>query len=454
MTVKEPGRYTQLDSPAQTLFAADSLVIYRQLLQDEVLTDLRSLLMLLALGDSSAEQLNAAGLYCSVCSKLFNAGMGLKEYISNKLIHSENCFSRAAGINGAACLDGALKVSVRHDFEALHKIASLKPELLKGWISGVSGSESGLPEAVKSLPEWPDKRLKLDAVISDSIHTLFMESGDWGGLAERLAGYHFQHGSGIFSEYMAFVWKHGGNGGGCLEGVESPDPVSFAELVSYEMERSMVIENTEQFLAGHPANNILLYGTKGTGKSATVKALLNEYGSRGLRMIEVPKKHLADFPEIIRQLSGRGQKFILFIDDLAFEDNEENYTAIKAALEGGLERKPDNVLVYATSNRSHLIKERFSDRAGFVSGEPDDEVHAADTMQEKLSLSDRFGITVVFTPPDKKKYLDIVDGIAEKRGLGVDKEYLHREALKWELRFNGRSPRTARQFVDWLEGTL
>ncbi len=452
MTLKEPVKYIELNGPAETLFAVDSPVIYRQLLQDEVLTELRSLLKLLALDNGSADPFNAAGLYCSVCSKLFNAGMGLREYVLNKLMHSENCFSRAAGINGAACLDGALKASVRHDLEALYKIASLKPELLKGWMSGLFGSVSGMPEAVKSLPEWPDKRMKLDAGISDSICTLFMESGDWGGLAEKLAEYHFQHGSGIFSEYMAFVWKH--DSGGYLEGVVSPDPVSFTDFVSYEMERSAVVENTEQFLGGHPANNILLYGTKGTGKSATVKALLNEYGNRGLRMIEVPKKHLSDFPEIIRQLSGRGQKFILFIDDLAFEDNEENYTAIKAALEGGLERKPDNVLVYATSNRSHLIKERFSDRAGFVSGDSDDEVHAADTMQEKLSLSDRFGITVVFTPPDKKKYLDIVDGIAERRGLEVDKEYLHREALKWELRFNGRSPRTARQFVDWLEGTL
>lgn len=452
MTVQEPGTYTRLDTLAETLFAADSLIIYRQLLQDEVLTELRSLLKLV-FNNRSADPFSAAGLYCSVCSRLYSAGMGLKEYVLKKLLHSENCFSHAAGVNGADCLDNALKASVRHDLEALYTIASLEPELLKGWISGETGSEGRLAESFKSLPGWPDKRMRIDAGFADSILALFMESGNWGGLAEKLAEYHFQHGSGIFSEYKAFVWKHDGSGG-YLEGVESPDPVTFAELVSYEVERSAVIENTEQFLSGHPANNVLLYGTKGTGKSATVKALLNEYCSRGLRMIEVPKKLLADFPDIIRQLSGRGQKFILFIDDLAFEDNEENYTAIKAALEGGLERKPDNVLVYATSNRSHLIKERFSDRAGFASGDPDDEVHAADTMQEKLSLSDRFGITVVFTPPDKNRYLDIVDGIAERRGLDVDKEYLHREALKWELRFNGRSPRTARQFVDWLEGTL
>jgi predicted AAA+ superfamily ATPase len=311
MTVKEPGTYTRLDALAETLFAADSLVIYRQLLQDEVLTELRSLLKLV-FDNRSANPFDAAGLYCSVCSKLYSAGMGLKEYVLNKLLHSENCFSRAAGVNGTGCLDGALKTSVRRDLEALHTIASLEPELLKGWISGVTGYEGRLAEAVKSLPGWPDKRMKLAAGSPDSIRAMFMESDNWDGLAEKLAEYHFQHGSGIFSEYRAFVWKHGGSGG-YLEGVESPDPVTFAELVSYEIERSAVIENTEQFLGGHPANNILLYGTKGTGKSATVKALLNEYSTRGLRMIEVPKKLLADFPEIIRQLSGRGQKFILFI---------------------------------------------------------------------------------------------------------------------------------------------
>jgi uncharacterized protein len=224
------------------------------------------------------------------------------------------------------------------------------------------------------------------------------------------------------------------------------------DLVSYDLERSEVINNTLQFLKGFPANNILLYGDRGTGKSSTVKAILNEYYNQGLRLIEVSKSHLIDFPEIIADLKERKQKFIIFVDDLSFDDNEQNHNSLKAVLEGGIESKPSNVLIYATSNRRHLIKEKFSDRVGFQSGNADDEVRSADTMQEKLSLSDRFGITVVFSSPNKDKYLEIVEGLAIKRGLAFDKESLKKEALKWELWYNGRSPRTARQFIDWLEG--
>ncbi|MGB9793080.1 MAG: ATP-binding protein, partial [Thermacetogeniaceae bacterium] len=221
-----------------------------------------------------------------------------------------------------------------------------------------------------------------------------------------------------------------------------------------EAERAEVIENTIHFLSGFPANNVLLYGDRGTGKSSTVKALLNEFHERGLRLVELPKEYLSDFPEVLRKLKGRCLKFIIFIDDLAFEDSAESYTALKAVLEGGLESRPSNVVVYATSNRRHLIKEKFSDRGGLHYGSPDDEVRAHDTIQEKLSLADRFGITVIFPSPDKEQYLKIVEGIAAKRGLNIEKEQLHEEALRWEKRNNGRSPRTARQFVDWLEGHL
>jgi predicted AAA+ superfamily ATPase len=223
--------------------------------------------------------------------------------------------------------------------------------------------------------------------------------------------------------------------------------------MGYEAERARVIENTLQFLKGFPANNALFYGDRGTGKSSTVKALLNEYYSQGLRMIEVPKTYLTDFPLIISLLKNRPEKFIIFVDDLAFEESGENYNALKAVLEGGLENRPNNVLIYATSNRRHLVKESFKDRAGLQSNNQDDEVRAADNIQEKLSLSDRFGITVTFAAPSQNKYLQIVEGIAEKRNLKFDKEKLYQEALKWQMRYNGRSPRTAKQFIDWVEGS-
>jgi predicted AAA+ superfamily ATPase len=205
-------------------------------------------------------------------------------------------------------------------------------------------------------------------------------------------------------------------------------------------------------LKGFPTNNVLLYGDRGTGKSSTVKAILNEYHTQGLRMLEVPKAYLADFPLIIRHLKNRTQKFIIFVDDLVFGDNEETYTSLKAVLEGGLESKTPNILIYATSNRRHLIKEYFSERAGLQSSNHDEEVHAGDSMQEKLSLADRFGISVVFSSPNQNRYLKIVKGIAARRNLDIDQERLHREALQWALWYNGRSARTARQFVDWIEG--
>ncbi len=461
-------------------FAASALVVYRALKHDGLVAELCR--MLEHLGAECPDMFSILDLYGSVGNRLFTAGTGLKGYIIDKLLHTDNPFSRAAEAAGEECLTGAMSAGVESDLAQLQIVASVRSEWIRDCIQQLCKEDKALHEAVMNLPLWEEydkPQLQHDngkvkgeygnyisaagpgtGVTStgpkdeiagdvDRITEMLQNSGSWSKCARELAGFHKRCGSGIFSRYRAFVWKDG-----CFVGVESPDPVRFSDLISYELEREDVIQNTLHFLDGRPANNILLYGDRGTGKSTTVKALINEYHGRGLRMIEVPKGQLADFPLIIRQLAGRGLKFILFIDDLAFEDNEENYTALKAALEGSLESRPSNVLIYATSNRKHLIKEKFSDRAGLFSSNADDEVRAADTMQEKLSLSDRFGMTIVFSSPDKRRYLEIVEGIAQKRGLDVDREYIQREAMKWELQYNGRSPRTARQFVDWLEGQL
>jgi predicted AAA+ superfamily ATPase len=205
--------------------------------------------------------------------------------------------------------------------------------------------------------------------------------------------------------------------------------------------------------AGGAANNILLYGDRGTGKSATVKAICNEFAPQGLRLVEMRKEALRQLPKIMEWLSCRALRFILFIDDLSFEPGDAGFTLLKALLEGGIEAKPENVIVYATSNRRHLIKENMADRPA-SSGE----VRAFDTMQEQLSLADRFGLTVIFTAPAQDDYLKIARFIAEKNGIlpaSPSQEALREfngNALKWERWFNGRSPRTARQFVDWLAG--
>jgi len=444
----------------QVWFAMESLVIYRELLQDPVLAELRFLLE--HLNSDKPDVMRAVASYSSLCHMLFKSGAGLKSYIVEKILYTENTFSREAETMGAECLTEPVEAAVKADLKRLQTIAGIKSETIKTLIIDLCETDGWQAEEVAGLPAFPGNSpecnlpSKINSIDSHSsdIHLHILQSTCWADCAVELAKYHHRRGSGVFSQYRAFVWRRMEDGRGYFDGVKSPDPITFSQLISYELERESVIENTMHFLEGYPANNILLYGDRGTGKSSTVKALVNEFHEKGLRIIEVPRAYLTDFPAIIGQLAGRNLKFILFIDDLAFEDNEENYTVLKAVLEGGLETRPSNVLIYATSNRKHLIKERFSDRTGLVSGNADDEVRAADTIQEKLSLSDRFGMTVVFSSPDQRKYLQIVDGIVESRGIRADKEFVHREALKWEMRFNGRSPRTARQFVDWLEGYI
>jgi uncharacterized protein len=215
--------------------------------------------------------------------------------------------------------------------------------------------------------------------------------------------------------------------------------------------RGPLLRNTERFLAGLPAHHVLLYGPPGTGKSSTVKAVLNEYADRGLRLVEVAKEDLGALPRVLENLRGRGPRFVLFVDDLSFEEHEVEYKSLKALLEGSVEEPPENVRVYATSNRRNLIRERFSDRD---EGGANDDVHARDTMQEKLSLSARFGLRVTFPAPDQQRYLEIITGLARRRGIKIPDEQLEEQAMLWDRWHAGRSGRTARQFVDELEAEL
>ena len=271
---------------------------------------------------------------------------------------------------------------------------------------------------------------------------------DWGALTEEIAAYFAAHGAGLFGRARAFRWVPA-PGGGRLEAVADPDPVRLDDLICYEVERQSVLENTRHFVAGLPANNVLLYGDRGTGKSSTVKALFNEFSSLGLRLIEVAKGDLGDYLRILPLLRGRRERFILFVDDLSFEEHETQYKALKAALEGSLEARPDNVVLYATSNRRRLVRERFSDRTG---PGVDDDVHVEETTQEKLSLADRFGIHAPFLVPDQDRYLVIAETLAARAGVALRPQEVRRRALLWSQWHNGRSCRTARQFVDALRG--
>jgi predicted AAA+ superfamily ATPase len=254
--------------------------------------------------------------------------------------------------------------------------------------------------------------------------------------ASALAEYYAREACGIFAGYAAFRWERG------LVGVERPDEVSFDDLIGYERQKAQIIENTEFFLSGKPYNNMLLYGDRGTGKSSSVKALLNMFGPRGLRLVALPKADIDALPVLTDVLAPRGCKFIVFIDDLSFEENETGYKSFKSALEGGVRSQPGNVLVCVTSNRRNIIKEVWRER------EDKDEINLNDALQEKRSLADRFGLTVTFSAPDKSEYLDIVRGLALREGLTTGEDALVSLALQWEIRHSGRSGRVARQFIN------
>jgi predicted AAA+ superfamily ATPase len=271
----------------------------------------------------------------------------------------------------------------------------------------------------------------------------FAETDAWDELAEPLAADIRAHGAGPMGRYGAFRWADGQ-----LIGIADPDPVRLEELVGNEDAKATITRNTEQLLQGLPANNLLLYGDRGTGKSSTVKALLQRYRADGLRLVEVARGDIGNLAAVMRAVRDQAQRFIIFLDDLSFEDAEVAYKSFKATLEGSLERRPTNVAVYATSNRKHLIRER----ARHVGG--GDELHPRDTVEETASLSDRFGMTVIFTSPDQAQYLAIVAQIASQRRIQMPAEELRRLALQWTMWHNGRSGRTARQFIDDLSGKL
>ena len=259
-----------------------------------------------------------------------------------------------------------------------------------------------------------------------------------------------QYGVGLIGLNKAFRIKSGTNGVELIP-IYNTDKVMLADLVGYESQKAQLRGNTEAFLAGRSANNALLYGDAGTGKSSSVKALINEYYDQGLRMIEIYKHQFKDLSAVIAMVKNRNYRFIIFIDDLSFEENEVEYKFLKAVIEGGVETKPDNVLLYATSNRRNLIRETWKDRGDM---EHDNDVHRSDTLEEKLSLSARFGTRIQYSVPNHNQFKDIVLELAQREGLKVPKDVLLAEANKWELRHGGVSGRTAQQFINYMSGSF
>jgi predicted AAA+ superfamily ATPase len=264
-------------------------------------------------------------------------------------------------------------------------------------------------------------------------------------LEERLSS--FEPDPELFAKFIAFRWRRHGSEG-YLEGVAHPDLPDHADLLGIERALSCLRQNTRQFLHSLPANNILLWGERGGGKSSAVKSLLKEFGGQGLRLVEVQKEDLFQLPAIAACLREQSFRFILFCDDLSFDENETGYRELKALLEGGIEARPENVLVYATSNRRHLLPERFQENTGEA------EIHPEEAVAEKLSLSDRFGIALGFYPMGQETYLAIVRHLGQRRQLQFSPVKLEAEALRWALARGARSGRVARQFIDDLNGRL
>jgi predicted AAA+ superfamily ATPase len=382
-------------------------------------------------------------------------GDAWQNHLLDRLLETETPFSRKAQRTGSSGLGASLLAQVRRDLGALQALFSLDARRLARAVAhdaDPASKDGGVAwDAFEPLPAGASSQASAQTPAARALKERLAGASDWTPFAEDLADHFARVGAGPFSRYRAFRWvREDDHGHGQLVGVASPDPIRLEQLVGYERERELVVQNTEQFLAGYPANSVLLYGDRGTGKSSTVKALLNEHAERGLRLVEVARDDLADFPSIIQLLRERPERFILFIDDLSFDEHERDYRGLKAVLEGSIEARPQNVVLYATSNRRHLVQERWTDRESTLSAE----IHGQDTMQEKLSLSDRFGIRVIFPAPDQRRYLAVVESLARQRGLTLEAETLRRRALQWAEWHNGRSGRTARQFVDHLEGEL
>ncbi len=401
---------------------AASLLLYQQVLQQDVGAAYLVLLRALRVGESVA-CLEAYGYWFRAIAA---TGQSWPAYLAQQIIWDDNPFSQQAQRCDFAELSPALIAAAESDLQALQALAACGGEQLAAWVQAAAD-----PPA--QLATWrADSQLPAP----------FAGVEPWGEAVAELAACYRQQGSGLVARYRALRWQAGE-----LVGIAHPDPIEWAEIVGYAEQKAVLLQNTEALLDGLPALHVLLYGSRGSGKSSLVKALLNRLGDRGLRLVEVSKAQLYNLPAIVEALRDLPQKFVIFVDDLSFEEDDEAFKALKVVLEGSLTARARNVVVYATSNRRHLIREFFADRPR---PSQDDEVHAWDTMQEKLSFSDRFGLALTFEPADQSRYLQIVRHLATRAGLEVPPEELDFRARQWATRHNGRSGRTARQFVDFL----
>lgn len=428
------------------------LALYTDVLAAEIGQGFCRLLHAAAAGDSPTEFVAAAARLSGDLAEFAEFdpqethGDVWQSYLLTRLREAENAFTRKASFAGISGLSDALITLAEQDLSLLQQFYALNAATWRAF-----AEQQGWHEALPYLA-WEDfgsRNTSANHTPQMEIQEALATLQDWCEAVALLADHYHKHGTGDLARYHAFRWIHAPQGGN-LQGVAHPDSIRLEELIGDERQRGLLMQNTEHLLAGFRANNVLLCGDRGTGKSSSIKALLHRYSAQGLRLIEVAKDDLNDFSGIVEILRERPQSFVIFVDDLSFEPHETDYKALKAILEGSVAAQPHNVVIYATSNRSHLIRENFSDRAGILEGE----VHPKETLQETFSLSDRFGIRIAFTSPSQAQYLAIVAALSAQRELPIDANALHARAITWAQQQNGFSGRTARQFVDFLEGEL
>lgn len=415
------------------------LVIYRNLKHQKLFEQMAGLMEMGEMA-KGADPFACAGQLIELAAKYGFEGNLWHCFLALCLADNENAYTTACEVRGPA--GGTLDLLARGDF-AIFKglfdfdLSSLKP----GSVWQVLADYR---------PAFQESRV-FNRRIRDRIVELakaLEQAADPEAFQQITVEFYREYGAGTFGLNKAFrlLEKEAGDLT-VIDPIVNVEHIYFKDIVGYELQKNKLIENTEAFVNGKEANNVLLFGDAGTGKSSSVKAVLNEYYSRGLRMIEVYKHQFKELSDVLEQIKDRNYKFIIYMDDLSFEDYELEYKYLKAILEGGLGKRPDNVLIYATSNRRHLIREKFSDKR-----ELDDDLHNNDTVQEKLSLAARFGVTIYYGSPDKRQFQMIVRALAERHQLDMPEEELLLEANKWELSHGGLSGRTASQFITHLLG--
>lgn len=423
-----------------------SLLIYQNILSQEALEAYVKLMRSLANYVTDGHENNYRRLaYLVAYGKWFRAiastGYNWRDYVITQILTSDNPFSRQSQTIDFENIPASLVTAAKNDLKTLEELSLWGGEKLVDLIEACGDRLVAWQTTTSNLSKLSE--------VKRSLILKFQANDDWEKFLPDLANYYKHSGTGIFTEYDAFRWR-----AGHLEGIAYPDLVQVSDLIGYATQRQSLYKNTEAFLAGYHGLHTLLYGSRGTGKSSLIKSLIYAYRDRGLRLIEVTKNDLKDLPTIAEILREAPQKFIVFVDDLSFEEEGEDYKALKVVLEGTLSSQPNNLLVYATSNRRHLLREYFSDRPSLRDLSDRQEVNPWDTVQEKLSLSDRFGLTLTFLQADQEIYLKIVHHLAKRAGIEISEEDLNFRALQWATRNNGQSGRTAQQFIDFLQADL